>query len=111
MCGKAQTPWEAVSPMYPDVCSVFCVPGGACLGQAQTGALKYLGITGEGNCQKKGYTESASLGPVTENTVKWLEHLQGPCKGMTLKKFKFPVQEPDEQEPAEQEPAEQEPAE
>merc|ERR1712113_966973 len=90
LCGKEQTPYEAISPMFQDVCSVFCVPAGECEGQAQMGKLQYLGIIGQGNCKGKGYTESASLGNLTQHTVEWLKHLQGPCKGMTLSKFKYP---------------------
>merc|ERR1719517_126221 len=95
ICKKSETPYEMIKPMYPGVCTVFCVPGGECLGQAQTGKLNYLGLTGEGNCKRKGYTEAASLGNVTIQTQKFLGHLQGPCKGMTLSKFQKPIPEAD----------------
>merc|ERR1719221_116886 len=101
VCGEEQTPYEMISPLYPGVCTVFCVPGGECEGQAQTGQLNYLGITGEGNCKGKGYTESAKKGNLTATTSKWLSTLQGPCKGMTLSKFEKPAPDPksDEKKP------------
>merc|ERR1719210_3283080 len=91
ICKEEQKPYEMITALYPGVCTVFCVPDGECEGQAQTGRLSYLGITGEGNCKGKGYTESASLGNVTLRTQKWLKTLQGPCKGMTLSKFQKPA--------------------
>merc|ERR1712217_760814 len=90
VCEKASYPYELITPLYPGACTVFCVPDGECLGQAQTGKLKYLGITGEGNCKSKGYTEPAAMGNVTLRTQKYLQSLQGPCKGMTLSKFEKP---------------------
>jgi len=91
ICGKEMIAYEAITPNFPGVCSVFCVPEGACEGQVQMGKMNYLGITAQGNCKHKGFTESAALGNLTQQTVEWLKHLQGPCKGMKLLKFKKPA--------------------
>merc|ERR1719251_729593 len=80
ICGTYQKPYEMISNWFPGVCVVYCVPAGECEGKAQTGQLNYLGITGEGNCKAKGYTESAALGNLTQGTSKWLWYLQGSCK-------------------------------
>merc|ERR1719195_1538527 len=78
VCGVEQKPYEMISPMFPGVCSVYCVPDGDCEMKAITGQLNYLGISGEGNCKSKGYTDSATLGNLSLNTQKYLSYLQGP---------------------------------
>merc|ERR1712217_625630 len=78
-----------ISAVYPDLCVVYCVPDGECEGKVQTGQLNYLGITGEGNCIRKGYTESAELSSFLD-TSKYIKSLMAPCKGMTRSGFRKP---------------------
>merc|ERR1719210_2529114 len=96
-CGKEQTPYESFNFQFPDTCTVFCVPAGECEGRAQQGQMKNYGITGQGTCQKKGFTERAELGLLGKEVNDSLKFLQGPCKGMTMTKYKYPEQQTPEQ--------------
>jgi len=90
VCGYEQVAYEAINVAFPGTCSVFCVPEGQCHAQAMAGGLAYLGLTGQGNCKHAGYTEAARPGNVTEATRAYLRALQGPCSGMTFKRFQMP---------------------
>merc|ERR1719367_2598863 len=97
-CGKEQTPYESFNWQFPDTCTVFCVPDGECQGRAQQGQMKNYGITGqEGTCQKKGFTELAELGAMGKEVNDSLKFLMGPCKGMTMTKYRYPQQQTPEQ--------------
>lgn len=88
VCEGEHTPYEMISALYPNVCTVFCVPPGECEDEAKAGKLNSFGIARLGTCTGQGYTESASIGNVMQ---KWFETFQGPCKGMTLSKIQKPV--------------------
>lgn len=94
-CKYEEVAFEALSPRSPGECTVICVPEGSCSTQAASGSLRYLGVTGVGDCKRKGYTNAAQLLKVDapmQAQVSILQH--GPCKGLTMTKFqKPPVEE------------------
>merc|ERR1712113_378288 len=79
--------------LHPDLCAVYCVPNSGCEGEIQRGEMKEYNISHRGNCKKKGFTERAELTFIGQNISKSLQRLHGPCKGMTLMKFKRPGKE------------------
>lgn len=85
-CDKGLEPYDRISKQHLGVCIQFCVPSGKCEDQVQTGELN-LGVTGQGYCKFKGYTESAPLDYSLSLTSTWLENLQRPCNRATVSKF------------------------
>jgi len=92
VCGLDAMAYESHNPLYPDACGVYCVPKGQCEGLVQSGKLN-LGITQQGNCRGRGFTELAntsSYGAASEAAYNAARSFKGPCKGMTYAKFAKP---------------------
>lgn len=86
-CTNRKIAYEAFNPAHPNVCSVFCVPEGGCQGLLESGQMTYLGITGVGNCSRKGNKQRLSSGPVASHVAYRLKHMSAPCQGMTAMRF------------------------
>merc|ERR1712113_417696 len=98
ICGPGQLPYEAFNDLYPDACAVYCVPNSDCEGKILRGEMKQYNISHRGNCKEKGFTEPAEL---TLPELSFFEQigksvLAGPCKEMTLMKFKKPGKKNDD---------------
>lgn len=101
MCGgdpkQHLSAYEGFTPMYPDLCILFCVPEGECNGRAQTGRFGYLGLSGPGDCLSKGFTLTDTKGTFLKKADETLQQVKGPCKGMTITKYRKPL--PGEEDP------------
>lgn len=84
ICRLGTSPFQAFDALA-GTCTVYCVPEGECLGRAQGGQL---GVVGEGNCRRHGYTVPALRDTLTAQKASFLQN--GPCRGMTVTTFQRP---------------------
>lgn len=94
VCGKEMTAFESIAPQFPELCTVYCVPDGPCLGGVQGGA-QIFSITGEGNCKHSGYKYQKK--DVTDIVAPWLKFSVSECRGTVAYRFtKSPPAEVDQ---------------
>merc|ERR1719189_3499872 len=83
MCGEKgeKVPYMALHARAPGMCTVYCVPEGQCEQLVQTGNFNYLGISAQGNCKEKGFTEQAVFDLDSDETQQYFRTFTGTCKG------------------------------
>mmetsp|Transcript_119258 Transcript_119258/g.338143 ORF Transcript_119258/g.338143 Transcript_119258/m.338143 type:complete len:260 (-) Transcript_119258:14-793(-) len=90
-CGVFKTEFHAI--MFRGgkfQCRLYCVPGGKCLGEVQSGQVLPRGITVEGNCADEGYTVQEKEEVAGEG---WIRTFHKSCDGLKTYKFTKPPKE------------------